>query len=95
MVGVIIVDSVRTDRYSVGSVVISKAGRDVGTYYVVVDRAGRFLYLAGPKHGMRRLKRKNIKHVQLTKMRLARLLAWEVEDVVRKLNEEGKVYRRG
>jgi len=95
VVGAIIVDSVCMNRCSVGSVVVSKAGRDTGTYYVVVDRAGRFLYLAGPKHGMKRLKRKNIKHVQPTKMRLVRLLAWEVENVLRKLNEEGKVHRRG
>ncbi len=78
-------------RYKVGDVVKSIAGKDVGTFYVVVDRCGRFLYLAGPKHGMKRLKRKNMRHVQKVNMHFDRLIFKEVDGVLKKLNERGRV----
>ena len=79
------------NKYKVGDVVKSIAGKDIGIYYVVIDRCGRFLYLAGPKNGMKRLKRKNIKHVQKVNMRLEKLTVEEVDEVLRKLNQRGRV----
>lgn len=78
-------------KFKVGDVVKSIAGKDNGTFYVVVDRCGRFLYLAGPKHGMSRLKRKNIKHVQKTNMHLSKLLFKEVDGVLKNINKRGRV----
>ena len=78
-------------QFKVGDVVKSIAGKDSGTFYVVVDRCGRFLYLAGPKWGMKRLKRKNIRHVQKTNMHLRRLLFKEVDGVLKNINERGRV----
>jgi len=85
------VHSVDSVRYRVGDVVKSIAGKDKGTFYVVVDRCGRFVYLAGPKNGMKRLKRKNIIHIQKTNMRLKKLIFKEVDGVLKTINERGRV----
>lgn len=50
-----------------GQIVISKAGRDKGNYFVVIDYKEPFVYLCDGK--LRRLenpKKKKVKHIQTT-----------------------------
>ena len=72
--------------FDLGSVVISKAGRDSGKYFVVVGTEGEnYIYLADG--GLRRLskpKKKKAKHVAYTPHRL--------EGIGQKLLEGKKVF---
>lgn len=53
-----------TQKFQVGSVVLSQSGRDKGNYFVVVEcSAGEVLLADGELHKLARPKRKNVKHV--------------------------------
>jgi len=50
-----------------GQIVISKAGRDKGDYFVVMDVKGEYAYLAnGKNRTLDHLKEKKFKHLQPT-----------------------------
>lgn len=52
---------------NIGQLVLSKAGRDKGNYFLVMEMSGEYLYLADGKHRrMDQLKKKKKKHVQPT-----------------------------
>lgn len=52
---------------SIGQVVRSKCGRDVGKYFVVVGKENDFVFLAdGDIRRVEAPKKKNIKHIQTT-----------------------------
>ena len=51
-----------------GMLAKSKAGRDKGCIYVIIDVNAEYIYLAdGAKRTVRRRKRKNPKHLQIIK----------------------------
>ena len=55
-------------EFSVGQVVISKAGRDKGDMFIVFDIEGEHLYLVdGKSRPLENPKKKKIKHIQPTK----------------------------
>ena len=48
----------------VGSIVLSKAGKDKGSYFCVVELTGNYCFVRdGEIHLLEKPKRKNIKHV--------------------------------
>jgi len=52
-----------------GQVVISKAGRDQGSYYITVDMDETYAYLAdGRNRRLDHLKKKKLKHIQPTNL---------------------------
>ena len=54
-----------------GRIVCSRAGRDKGKWMVVVKEEGSFLYVCdGKERPLERPKRKNVKHVALTRTSL-------------------------
>ena len=58
-------DPERISDISISDLVISKAGRDAGSYFYVVDVEGEYLLLAnGKDRPLDRPKRKKRKHVQ-------------------------------
>jgi len=51
-------------KLTVGDVVLSKKGRDAGSYFMVVMLQGDFVYVAdGNKHVLSKAKKKNVKHL--------------------------------
>ena len=51
----------------VGQIVRSKAGRDKGKYFVIIDKVSSFIYLVdGDIRKVESPKKKNVKHVQKT-----------------------------
>ena len=49
-----------------GMLAVSKAGRDRGSLYVIIEEAGEYVYLAdGRNRTISRPKRKNRKHIQI------------------------------
>ena len=55
-------------EFSVGQVVISKAGRDKGDVFIVFNINGEYLYLVdGRSRLLKNPKKKKIKHIQPTK----------------------------
>ena len=51
----------------IGRIVCSKAGRDKGSFLVVVKRENNYLYVCdGKERPLEQPKRKNIKHLSLT-----------------------------
>lgn len=62
--------------YSIGQIVLSKQGKDRGTFYMVVGFEGNRLALADAKRfNVSRPKKKNAKHVQWTSRRATGLVA--------------------
>lgn len=56
----------------VGSVVRSKAGHDVGQYFVVVEMNSRYVFICdGKQRPLERSKRKNRLHIAVTKTKLS------------------------
>lgn len=52
---------------SIGQLVISKAGRDKGKHFLVVEVAGEYVYLVdGKSRRLDQAKKKKIKHIQPT-----------------------------
>ncbi|MCR5082600.1 MAG: KOW domain-containing RNA-binding protein [Parasporobacterium sp.] len=52
------------ERYEIGSFVFSKAGHDIGTIYLIIDKsAGRLILADGKQKTQENPKVKNIKHV--------------------------------
>lgn len=52
-----------------GQVVISKAGRDQGNYYIIVDLDEEYVYLSdGRYRRLDHLKKKRLKHIQPTNL---------------------------
>jgi len=55
------------DNFSIGDIVLSKAGRDSGKYYVVVSTEENFVFICdGDLHKNDKPKKKKIKHVKKT-----------------------------
>lgn len=55
------------DKFSIGDIVFSKAGRDSGRYYVVMLVDGNFVYICdGDLHKTDKPKKKKIKHIKST-----------------------------
>lgn len=55
----------------IGQVVRSKTGRDVGKYFVVIGKEDGYVFLAdGDVRPVEAPKKKNIKHIQITGLRL-------------------------
>ena len=55
-------------EFSVGQIVISKAGRDKGDVFIVYNIDGDYLYLVdGKSRRLERPKKKKIRHIQPTK----------------------------
>jgi len=55
------------DKFQVGQVVISRKGKDTGTWYVIVgtdEQKGRVLVCEGDKYPLQYPKSKNPKHLQ-------------------------------
>ena len=51
-----------------GMLAVSKAGRDRGSLYVIIEEAGEYVYLADVRNRtISRPKRKNRKHIQIIK----------------------------
>jgi large subunit ribosomal protein L14e len=72
-------------QLGIGSVVISKGGRDKGRYFIVVKADDGFAYLVdGVMRKLEKPKKKNIKHIALTCDRL--------ENIAGKLTEGKKVF---
>ncbi|MBE7031709.1 MAG: RNA-binding protein [Ruminococcaceae bacterium] len=72
------------EKFSMGDIVLSKAGRDSGRYFVVVAVDGIFVYICdGDLHKIDKPKKKKIKHVKPTE--------GKSEYVAAKLVEESKV----
>ena len=55
------------DTFNVGDIVLSKAGRDCGSYFVVVSVDDNFVFICdGDLHKTDNPKKKKIKHVKYT-----------------------------
>ncbi|MBR5155736.1 MAG: RNA-binding protein [Clostridia bacterium] len=55
------------EKFSIGDIVLSKAGRDSGRYFVVVSSEGIFTYICdGDLHKIEKPKKKKIKHLKNT-----------------------------
>ncbi len=53
------------DSFNVGDIVLSKAGRDSGKYYVVVSKEDNFVFICdGDLHKTDKPKKKKTKHVE-------------------------------
>ena len=61
-----------TMKLEPGMLAVSKAGRDKGHVYVIIDAGKEYVYVAdGELRPLRHMKRKNTKHLQpILKMRL-------------------------
>lgn len=71
------------EKFSLGDIVLSNAGRDSGRHFVVVAVEGNFVYLCdGDLHKMDKPKKKKIKHIKST--------GGKSEYVAAKLIEESK-----
>ncbi len=54
-------------KIQTGSVVIADAGRDSGSYFIVLDCEDKYCFIAdGKTRKLAKPKRKNIKHIRLT-----------------------------
>ena len=64
-----------SDTYPLGQVVISRRGKDKGTFYVVVGfpGKGRLALADAGKFNISRPKMKNPRHIQITSLRAAEL----------------------
>lgn len=52
------------DNFSIGDIVLSKAGRDSGRHYIVVSAEENFVYICdGDLHKIDKPKKKKMKHV--------------------------------
>ncbi|MBR5614764.1 MAG: RNA-binding protein [Clostridia bacterium] len=72
------------EKFSMGDIVFSKAGRDSGRHYVVMSVDGNFVYICdGDLHKVDKPKKKKIKHIKST--------AGSSEYIAAKLAEEAKV----
>lgn len=80
-----------TSRFSLGEIVISKAGRDIGKHYIVVGQENSsFVNIAdGDVRRVEHPKRKNIKHLRLTGDVIEELSIW-LENKKRIRNEDLK-----
>jgi len=78
---------------AVGAVVISKHGHDKGNYYVItciID--DKFVYVAnGENRPLVRPKRKNIRHLFVTKNRTAATSDLEIKKAIKEFQKGGKV----
>ncbi len=55
------------NQIKIGDIVLSKAGRDGGRYYVVMAREDNFAYICdGDLHKVEKPKKKKLKHLKLT-----------------------------
>lgn len=72
------------DNFNVGDIVLSKAGRDSGRYYVVVSQIENFVFICdGDLHKSDKPKKKKMKHVSATGSRS--------EYIAEKIAEDSKV----
>ena len=72
------------DKFKVGDIVLSTAGRDSGKYYVVVETAENFVFICdGDLHKTDKPKKKKVKHVKAT--------CCTSEYIATKIAEEAKV----
>ena len=80
-----------------GMLAVSKAGRDRGSLYVIIEEAGEYVYLAdGRKRTISRPKRKNRKHIQIIKkIRMEKpqdgYRDLEIKRTIKKYQEEANV----
>ena len=85
-------------KLMVGDVVLSKKGRDTGSYFMVVDVSGDFVYVAdGKKHVLAKAKKKNVKHLSYANAHLdgisdklhkgLKVFDSEVKSALRQFNE--------
>lgn len=85
-------------KLMVGDVVLSKKGRDAGSYFMVVDVSGDFVYVAdGKKHVLAKAKKKNVKHLSYANAHLdgisdklhkgLKVFDSEVKSALRQFNE--------
>jgi len=67
----------------VGNVVISKHGHDKGSYYVIISHDDKFALLAnGENRPTKAPKRKNIRHLFVTKNRTAATSDLEIKKAI-------------
>ena len=72
------------DNFNVGDIVLSKAGRDSGKYYVVVSQSENFVFICdGDLHKSDKPKKNKMKHVSATGSRS--------EYIAEKIAEDSKV----
>ena len=80
-----------------GMLAVSKAGRDRGSLYVIIEEAGEYVYLAyGRNRTISRPKRKNRKHIQIIKkIRMEKpqdgYRDLEIKRTIKKYQEEANV----
>lgn len=85
-------------KLMVGDVVLSKKGRDAGSYFMVVDVSGDVVYVAdGKKHVLAKAKKKNVKHLSYANAHLdgisdklhkgLKVFDSEVKSALRQFNE--------
>ena len=80
-----------------GMLAVSKAGRDRGSLYVIIEEAGEYVYLADGRHRtISRPKRKNRKHIQIIKkIRMEKpqdgYRDLEIKRTIKKYQEEANV----
>ncbi len=80
-----------------GMLAVSKAGRDRGSLYVIIEEAGEYVYLAdGRNRTISRPKRKNRKHIQIIKkIRMEKpqdgYRDLEIKRIIKKYQEEANV----
>ena len=85
-------------KLTVGDVVLSKKGRDAGSYFMVVDIQGDFVFVAdGKKHVLAKSKKKNVKHLSYANAHLdgisdklhkgLKVFDSEVKSALRQFNE--------
>jgi ribosomal protein L14E/L6E/L27E len=97
------------DDFQTGRVVISRKGKDKGTFYAVIgmDRLKNRVYVAdGRRHSVFRPKPKNPKHLQMTNWSLPRLEErlrdssknndeWLRQQLLNLIRDEGAQIKRG
>ncbi len=80
-----------------GMLAVSKAGRDRGSLYVIIEEAGEYVYLDdGRNRTISRPKRKNRKHIQIIKkIRMEKpqdgYRDLEIKRTIKKYQEEANV----
>lgn len=72
----------------IGQLVISKAGRDKGDYFLVIDVAGDYAYLVnGKSRRIDQPKKKKIKHIQPTHW-ISQEIAQAVQSYIKLMNAD-------
>ncbi len=68
------------EKFSIGDIVLSKAGRDAGKHFVIVKRDGNFAHIANGKlHKIEKPKKKKLKHIAKTNCTYEQLMGVQFE----------------